>query len=244
MEKNAIITGASRGIGRAIALELARAGHNVIVNYASNDAAAEEARAAAEALGVRALCWKGDVSDFQSAKELVDFCKGELGSVDVLVNNAGITRDGLAMRMKEEDFDAVIAANLKSAFNMCRHALGVMMRQRSGRIINIASIAGIMGNAGQANYAASKAGLIGLTKTLAREAAGRGVTVNAIAPGFVETDMTRAIKPEILEKALESVPLRRMAQPAEIGAAAAFLAGEGAAYITGQVLVVDGGMAM
>lgn len=244
MEKNAIITGASRGIGRAIALELARAGHNVIVSYISNDAAAEEARAAAEALGVRALCWKGNISDFESAKELVDFCRAELGSVDVLVNNAGITRDGLAMRMKEEDFDAVIAANLKSAFNMCRHALGVMMRQRSGRIINIASIAGIMGNAGQANYAASKAGLIGLTKTLAREAAGRGVTVNAIAPGFVETDMTRAIKPEILEKALESVPLRRMAQPAEIGAAAAFLAGEGAAYITGQVLVVDGGMAM
>ena len=244
MEKNAIITGASRGIGRAIALELARAGHNVIVSYISNDAAAEEARAAAEALGVRALCWKGNISDFESAKELVDFCRAELGSVDVLVNNAGITRDGLAMRMKEEEFDAVIAANLKSAFNMCRHTLGVMMRQRSGRIINIASIAGIMGNAGQANYAASKAGLIGLTKTLAREAAGRGVTVNAIAPGFVETDMTRAIKPEILEKALESVPLRRMAQPAEIGAAAAFLAGEGAAYITGQVLVVDGGMAM
>ena len=240
--RNAIVTGGSRGIGRAAALALAKDGCNILISYISNDEAAEKTAAEVRALGVTALLFKGDVSDFSVAEQVVKKCKDELGSVDVLVNNAGITRDGLIMRMKEEDFDSVIATNLKSAFNMSRHASAAMARQRSGRIINMASVAGTNGNAGQANYSASKAGLIGLTKSMARELAKRGVTVNAIAPGLVETDMTGAMKPEEREKLTELVPLGRMAKPEEIAAVVAFLAGDMGGYITGQIIKIDGGL--
>lgn len=240
--RNAIVTGGSRGIGRAAALALAKDGCNILISYISNDEAAEKTAAEVRALGVVALLFKGDVSDFSVAEQVVKKCKDELGSVDVLVNNAGITRDGLIMRMKEEDFDSVIATNLKSAFNMSRHASAAMARQRSGRIINMASVAGTNGNAGQANYSASKAGLIGLTKSMARELAKRGVTVNAIAPGLVETDMTGAMKPEEREKLTELVPLGRMAKPEEIAAVVAFLAGDMGGYITGQIIKIDGGL--
>ena len=244
MSKNALVTGASRGIGREIAISLAKAGYNVAINYLSNDQAAEETAEEIRKEGVKALLIKCDVSDFDAAKGAVDTVIQELGSIDVLVNNAGINRDTLIMRMKEQDFDDVISANLKSAFNCTRHAVAFMARARQGRIINISSVAGIMGNAGQANYSASKAGIIGLTKAVAREVARRGVTVNAVAPGFIETDMTKAIKPEILERALEAVPMGKMGRTSDIGAAVVFLAGENASYITGQTIVIDGGMSM
>ncbi len=244
MNKNALVTGASRGIGREIAIALAKAGYNVAINYLSNTQAAEETAEAIRETGVQAILIQGDVSDFAVAKAAVEQTVQELGSIDVLVNNAGINRDTLIMRMKEQDFDDVISANLKSAFNCIRHAVPIMMRARQGRIINISSVAGIMGNPGQANYSASKAGIIGLTKAVAREVARRGVTVNAIAPGFIETDMTKAMKPEVLEKGLEAVPMGRMGCTADIGAAVVFLAGEHASYITGQTIVIDGGMSM
>ena len=243
-DKTAVITGASRGIGRAIALHMAKLGAQVIINYNGSEEKAKEVQKEIIEAGGRAFIYRCDVSDFKQCESFVKEITEKFGRIDILVNNAGITKDGLLMSMSEEAFDSVVQVNLKGTFNMIRFVSRQMLKQRSGRIINMASVVGVSGNAGQANYAASKAGVIGLTKSAAKELASRGITVNAIAPGFVETDMTRAIKPEILEKALESVPLRRMAQPAEIGAAAAFLAGEGAAYITGQVLVVDGGMAM
>ena len=240
--KNAIVTGGSRGIGRAIALRLAEDGCNVVLSYKSNDEAAETVAEEIRAMGREALLFKGDVSRFGVAADCVELCVNALGSMDILVNNAGITRDGLAMRMSEEDFDAVIETNLKSAFNMCRHALKSMAKKRFGRIINIASVAGTNGNAGQANYSASKAGLIGLTKSLAREMAGRGITVNAIAPGLVETDMTAAMSESAREQLVGLVPMKRMAKPEEIAAAAADLAGDGGGYVTGQVLKIDGGL--
>ena len=242
--KIALVTGASRGIGRQIALSMAREGALVIVNYNGSAARAEETVKEITKSGGQAEAVQCNVADYAAVEELMKYVIGKYKRLDILVNNAGITKDNLLMKMGEEDFDAVIGINLKGAFNCTKHVSRQMLKQKGGRIINISSVSGVMGNAGQANYCASKAGVIGLTKSVARELGSRGITVNAIAPGFVETDMTRAIKPEILEKALESVPLRRMAQPAEIGAAAAFLAGEGAAYITGQVLCVDGGMAM
>lgn len=240
--KVALVTGASRGIGRAIALRLAQAGADIALIYASNGQAAQEAAGQVEALGVRALALRADVSDFAQAQAAYAQVKEALGAPDILVNNAGITRDGLAMRMSQADFDRVVQVNLNGAFYLTRAALPDFVRRRSGRIINITSVSGLDGNPGQANYAASKAGLVGLTKALAREVASRGITVNAVAPGFVDTDMTAAMNPDTLAQALKLVPMGRAAQPQEITGAVAFLAGPDAGYITGQVLRVDGGM--
>jgi len=243
-EKAALVTGASRGIGRAIALELAKNGARVMVNYARDAAGAEATVQAIQAAGGEARAIQADVSDFKAADSLVKATVEAFGSVDILVNNAGTTRDQLIMLMSEADWDTVIAANLKSAFNCSKAAVRVMLRKRSGRIINIASVAGIMGNAGQTNYSASKAGLIGFTRALAREVATRAITVNAIAPGFVPTALTQDLPAEIKEATLKQIPLARWGQPEEIAYAVAFLASDRAGYITGQVLTVDGGLAM
>ena len=241
--KTAIVTGGSRGIGRAICLELAHRGANIVFSYAGNKAAADETVALLEEAGATARAVQGDVTSADAAKELVDAAK-ELGGVDILVNNAGITRDKLAARMSEEDFDAVIATNLKGAFLMTKAVLRPMMRAKSGAIVNMASVVGIMGNAGQANYAASKAGLIGMTKSVAREVASIGIRVNAVAPGFIETDMTAAM-PEAAQQAMcSAIPAVRPGKPEDVARAVAFLVSDDAAYITGQVLAVDGGMAM
>ncbi len=241
--KTAIVTGGSRGIGRAICLELARRGANIVFSYAGNAAAAEETVKLVEETGTTARAVQGDVTSADSAKELVEAAK-ELGGVDILVNNAGITRDKLAARMSEEDFDAVIATNLKGAFLMTKAVLRPMMRAKSGAIVNMASVVGIMGNAGQANYAASKAGLIGMTKSVAREVASVGIRVNAVAPGYIETDMTAAM-PEAAQQAMcSAIPAARAGKPEDVAHAVAFLVSDEAAYITGQVLAVDGGMAM
>ena len=240
----AIVTGASRGIGRAIAIELAKRGAAVVINYNSSAKNAEEVVAKIEAEGGQAAAFQADVSNFEEAAKLVKFAIDTFGNLDILVNNAGITRDGLIMMMKEADWDAVLDTNLKSTFNCAKSAVRHMMRKRYGRIINIASVAGQMGNPGQTNYSASKAGQIGFTKALAREVASRKVTVNAIAPGFVDTEILDAMPAETLEAALKMVPLGRMGTPEEIAHAVAFLADERSAYITGQTLGVDGGMAM
>ena len=241
--KTAIVTGGSRGIGRAICLELARLGANVVFSYAGNAAAAEETVQLVEQEGVAARAIQGDVACADAAKELVEAAR-ELGGVDILVNNAGITRDKLAARMSEDDFDAVIATNLKGAFLMTKAVLRPMMRAKSGAIVNMASVVGIMGNAGQANYAASKAGLIGMTKSVAREVASIGIRVNAVAPGYIETDMTAAM-PEAAQQAMcSAIPAARPGKPEDVAHAVAFLVSDEAAYITGQVLSVDGGMAM
>lgn len=241
--KTAIVTGGSRGIGRAICLELARRGANIVFSYAGNAAAAEETVKLVEETGTTARAVQGDVTSADSAKELVEAAK-ELGGVNILVNNAGITRDKLAARMSEEDFDAVIATNLKGAFLMTKAVLRPMMRAKSGAIVNMASVVGIMGNAGQANYAASKAGLIGMTKSVAREVASVGIRVNAVAPGYIETDMTAAM-PEAAQQAMcSAIPAARAGKPEDVAHAVAFLVSDEAAYITGQVLAVDGGMAM
>jgi 3-oxoacyl-[acyl-carrier protein] reductase len=237
----ALVTGGGRGIGRAIALELARRGAAVIVNDKSGEGiVCEEINDS----GGKGGCKKADVSKFDEAQELVKYTIDTFGGLDILVNNAGITRDGLILTMSEEDWDAVMAVNLKSTFNCSKAAVKHMIRKRSGRIINIASVAGQMGNAGQTNYASSKAGIIGFTKSLAREVASRNITVNAVAPGFIDTDILKAMSPQILEAAVKLVPLGRKGKPEEIGYATAFLASDQAAYITGQVLGVDGGMAM
>ncbi|NOY99094.1 MAG: 3-oxoacyl-[acyl-carrier-protein] reductase [Chloroflexi bacterium] len=240
----AVVTGASRGIGRAIAIELAQRGAAVVVNYHNSAQAADEVAAQIKTAGGQAAVFQADVSDLKQAQGLIKFAVDTFGKLDILVNNAGITRDTLIMMMSEEDWDAVLATNLKSTFNCSKAAVRHMMRKRYGRIINIASVAGQIGNPGQTNYSASKAGQIGFTKALAREVATRNITVNAIAPGFVDTEILDAMAPEILEAALKLVPLGRMGQPEEIAHAAAFLASDQAAYITGQVLGVDGGMAM
>lgn len=242
--KTALVTGGSRGLGRAICLELAEGGANVAFCWAGNEAAARETVRAVEALGARALAVRCDVADAERVDALVKAVLEAFGRIDVLVNNAGITRDNLVMRMSEEDFDAVIAANLKGAFLCMRAVSRPMLKQRYGRIVNVSSVVGLRGNAGQANYAASKAGLIGMTKSLARELASRGVTVNAVAPGFMETDMTAALPEAARAAALGSIPMGRPGAPEDAAKAAAFLASDEAAYITGQVLAVDGGMAM
>lgn len=242
--KIALVTGGSRGIGRAIALELAVRGAAVVVNYNQSPQAAEEVVARITSVGGKAAAFKADVADFRQAEALVKFTLDTFGGLDILVNNAGITRDQLIMLMPEADWDAVINTNLKSIFNCSKAAVKHMMRKRTGRIINIASVAGQMGNPGQTNYSASKGGQIAFTKALAREVAARNITVNAIAPGFVDTEILDAMSPETLEAALKLVPLARKGKPEEIAYAAAFLASEEAAYITGQVLGVDGGMAM
>lgn len=242
--KTALVTGASRGIGRAIALKLAGEGANVAIVYAGNQAAAEETKALALENGVKAECYCCDVSDFDKVAQLVATVKEEFGGIDILVNNAGINRDKLAMQMKEADFDDVIATNLKGAFNTIRQVYPLMVRKRSGRILNISSVAGVCGNAGQANYSAAKAGMIGLTKSIAKEVASRGITCNAIAPGFIATDMTDALPEKVKEGALATIPMRRMGTPEEIAQVAAFLVSDAASYITGAVLQVDGGLNM
>ena len=238
--KTAVVTGAAKGIGKAIALAFAKEGCNIVLNYHSSldDETVQEI----EACGVTCMPVQGDVSDFAFAADMMKKVKKELGSVDILVNNAGITKDMLLMRMTEEQFDSVIQTNLKGTFNMIRHASSIMLKQRSGAIINMSSVVGVMGNVGQANYAASEAGIIGLTKSTAKELAARGVTCNAIAPGFVETDMTAALSEDLQKQMLETIPLKRYGQVDDIAQAAVFLAKN--TYITGQVLHVDGGMCM
>lgn len=242
--KVALVTGGSRGIGRAIALEFANRGAAVVVNYNKSPNEAEAVVNQIKEAGGKAAAFQADVSDFKQAEGLVKFAIDTFGDLSILVNNAGITRDQLIMMMPESDWDAVINTNLKSTFNCSKAAVKHMMRKRVGRIINMASVAGQMGNPGQTNYSASKGGQIAFTKALAREVATRNITVNAIAPGFVDTEILDAMTPETLEAALKLVPLGRKGKPEEIATAVAFLASDEAAYITGQVLGVDGGMAM
>ncbi|SDM96676.1 3-oxoacyl-[acyl-carrier-protein] reductase [Paenibacillus sp. yr247] len=242
--KVALVTGASRGIGRAIALHLAEHGADVAVNYAGSEAAASEVVKAIEAMGRKAVKLRADVSSYQAADDLVKQTIEIFGKIDILVNNAGITRDNLIMRMKEEEFDQVIATNLKGVFNCVKAVTRPMMKQRFGRIINISSVVGVLGNPGQANYVAAKAGVIGLTKATAKELSSRGITVNAVAPGFIETDMTDKLSAEMREHMLKQIPLERLGQPEEIAKVVRFLASEDASYMTGQTLHVDGGMYM
>ena len=242
--KVALVTGASRGIGRQIAVTLAGYGATVIVNYNGSEAKAAEVVEEIAANGGTAEAIQCSVSDYEKAGEMISGIVKKYGHLDIVVNNAGITRDNLIMKMSEEDFDAVIDTNLKGAFNCTKHVARQMLKQKSGRIINISSVSGVMGNAGQANYCASKAGLIGLTKSVARELGSRGITVNAVAPGFIKTEMTDVL-PEDVKKAMgEQIPLKRFGETKDIAETVAFLASEGAAYLTGQVISVDGGMAM
>lgn len=242
--KIALVTGGARGIGKAIAMKLAQQGAAVIVNYSGSEEKARETVEEILKAGGQAESMQCDVSDFASCENLAKAVLEKYGRLDILVNNAGITRDGLIMRMSESDYDAVLDTNLKGAFNMIRHFSKAFLKQRSGRIINISSVSGVMGNAGQANYSASKAGLIGLTKSVARELASRGICVNAVAPGFIATDMTDKM-PESAKEGMKGViPMGRIGEPGEIAEVVAFLAGDQAGYITGQVICVDGGMAI
>ncbi len=236
--KVALVTGGSRGIGRAVAEKLSALGAEVAIFYAGNEAAASDC---VGAIPTKAKAYRVDVSDFEAVKAAVGAVKADFGRIDILVNNAGIARDGLLLTMKETDYDQVLDTNLKGAFNLIRHVSPLMLRQRAGKIISISSVIGLMGNAGQANYAASKAGLIGLTKSAARELAARGITVNAVAPGFIETDMTKSLPQEDL---LSRIPLGRAGAAGAVAEVVAFLAGRGGDYITGEVIRVDGGMAM
>lgn len=242
--KVALVTGGSRGIGRAIALQLAEAGADVAVNYAGNEQAAAEVVQAIEALGRQAICLRADVGSWEQSEQLVQQTIEKFGKIDILVNNAGITRDNLMMRMKEDDFDQVVHTNLKGVFNCVRAVTRPMMKQRSGRIISISSVVGSTGNAGQTNYSAAKAGVIGLTKSAAKELASRGITVNCIAPGFITTDMTDQLTEEIKTQILQQIPLNRFGLPEEIAKAVVFLASDNASYMTGQTLHIDGGMYM
>ena len=242
--KVALVTGAGRGIGRAIAVKLASNGARIIVNYNGSEAKARETVKLIEEAGGEAWAVKCDVSDFASCGELARTVIEKYGRIDILVNNAGVTRDGLIMRMSEEDYDTVLDINLKGAFNTIRHFSPNFLKQRSGKIINISSVSGVLGNAGQANYCASKAGLIGLTKSVARELASRGICVNAVAPGFIETEMTEAMSDKAKETVIGSIPMKKTGHAEDIAEAVAFLADEPSDYITGQVLCVDGGMAI
>jgi 3-oxoacyl-[acyl-carrier protein] reductase len=242
--KVALVTGGSRGIGRAIALELARQGADVAINYAHNAEAATQVLATITAMGRRAVALPADVGDYAQAATLVGETATMLGRLDILVNNAGVTRDTLLLRMAEEDWDEVLRVNLKSAFNTSKAAARLMARQRAGRIINISSVSGLMGQAGQANYSASKAGLIGLTKSMAREFAGRGITVNVVAPGLITTDMTAPLPEELRAQLRTLIPQGRFGAAEDVAYAVAFLAADAAAYITGAVLPVDGGLSM
>ena len=242
--KTAVITGASRGIGKAIALNFAKNGANVALIYNGNGGAAEEVVNAAEQFGVKSKCYKCNVADFEQSEAVCNEIVSDFGSVDILVNNAGITKDNLMLRMSEEDFDSVINVNLKGAFNFTKHLMRSLIKSSCGRIINISSVSGLMGNPGQANYSAAKAGMIGLTKTTAKEIASRKVTCNAIAPGFIETDMTADLPEAVKEYVKTAVPLKRMGTAQEVADLALFLASEQSGYITGEVIRIDGGMCM
>lgn len=242
--KVALVTGAGRGIGRQIALTLAAQNAFVIVNYNGSKDKAEETVSEIKAAGGDAVSYKCNISDFEECQQMITAIIKEYKHIDILVNNAGITRDGLIMKMSEDDYDAVLDTNLKGTFNTIRHMSRYFLKQKSGRIINISSVSGILGNAGQANYSASKAGVIGLTKAVARELASRGITVNAVAPGFVDTDMTDALSDSAKENLISQIPLGRTGKPQDIANAVLFLASDAAGYITGQVLSVDGGMAI
>jgi len=242
--KTAVVTGGSRGIGRAIALELASCGANVVVNYTRNSKAADEVVAEIEAMGSSGMAVKADVSIASEVENLVNEVLKTFGSIDILVNNAGITRDNLIIRMTEKEFDEVINTNLKGAFICTKAVSRVMIKQKSGKIINVSSVVGIVGNAGQSNYAAAKAGLIGFTKSMAKELAKRGINVNAVAPGFIQTDMTSVLPENVKEEFLKSIPLMRIGKPEDIANTVLFLASEYSDYITGQVINIDGGMVM
>jgi 3-oxoacyl-[acyl-carrier protein] reductase len=240
----AVVTGGGRGIGRAVALRLANEGASVAISYRSNDGAAENAAEEVRATGVRCEIFKGDVASPDDVRALFEGVNDAFGCIDILVNNAGLTRDNLMMRMKEQEFDAVIATNLKGTYLCTRAALRPMIRARWGRIVNVSSVVGLVGNAGQANYAASKAGIIGLTKSVAREVAQRGITANVVAPGYVETELTGSLPEQVKDRIREQVPAGRFGEAEEVAEVVAFLAGEGAGYVTGQTVAVDGGMTM
>ncbi|MBR3834009.1 MAG: 3-oxoacyl-[Lachnospiraceae bacterium] len=242
--KTAIVTGGSRGIGRSICLALAKAGANVVTCYANGADGANETVKLCEEQGVKAMAMKADVANYDDVSAMVAKTKEEFGTIDILVNNAGITKDNLMLKMSESDFEQVIDTNLKGAFLFTKDVSKIMLKQRSGRIINISSVVGVFGNAGQVNYAASKAGLIGMTKSVAKELASRGITSNVIAPGFIETDMTAALNEAVADEMLKAIPLKRMGTGEDIANAVVFLASDMASYITGQVICVDGGMAM
>lgn len=242
--KSALVTGASRGIGRAIALRLASLGANVAINFAGNLAKAQEVQAEIEAQGGQAILVQGNVADFETVQAIVKTVTEKFGTVDILVNNAGITRDNLLIKMSESDFDDVIATNLKGVFNCTKAVARLMMKQRSGRIINLSSVVGLTGNVSQANYAAAKAGVIGFTKSTAKELASRNVTVNAVAPGFISTDMTDVLSDKVREELLKGIPAGRIGDAEDVANLVAFLVSDQADYITGQVISVDGGMAM
>ena len=242
--KTALVTGASRGIGRAIALCLAAEGARVAINYAGNVKAAEEVKASVEAAGGTAILCQADIADSAAVEAMIADVVKEFGAIDILVNNAGITRDALLMRMKDEDFAKVLDTNLKGVFYCTKAVSKLMMKKRSGRIVNMASVVGLVGNAGQTNYAAAKAGVIGFSKSAAKELASRGITVNVVAPGFIGTDMTAGLPESVKEKMLTDIPLGRMGEPEDVANAVLFLASDQASYITGQVVNVDGGMVM
>lgn len=242
--KTAIVTGAAKGIGKAIALKLASLGANIVLNYRSSEEAAIEVENQLKEYGVEVLRVKADISKIDEVEKIINEAKERFGSIDIMINNAGITRDTLILRMKEEDFDSVINTNLKGVFNCMKCISPVMVKQKYGKIISISSVVGISGNAGQVNYAASKAGVIGMTKSLAKELGSRGITVNAIAPGFIETDMTGVLNDKLKEEAKKNIPLRKLGNPKDVANLVGFLASEEASYITGQVINVDGGMVM
>ena len=242
MDKVAMITGATRGIGKQIALTLANEGYNIVLNYRTENDELKQLKNEIESKKVKCLTVQGDVTNFEDCKQMIERAIKEFGKIDVLVNNAGITKDMLLARMKEEDFKQVIDVNLVGTFNMTKNVISYMMKARNGRIINISSVVGIAGNAGQTNYSASKAGIIGFTKSLAKEVASRNILVNAVAPGFIETNMTDVLKQEVKDEIAKNIPLKRMGTPQDVANVVKFLASEDSSYITGQVISVDGGM--